>query len=286
MLSLAVTHDFDSGYYRVFTLQIVMTKPTVLLTGAANGIGRATATALIESGYSVILTDIDLETLSQRFQTTGSVTLTKLDITQPNEWQAIAEAHKVDILINNAGIIIPGWTYETEIDAISAQVDINIKGMMYGTRIFGEQMVAKRAGQIINIASLGALAPVPGIGVYAATKHAVRGFSLTAALEMREYGVSVTAICPDLVQTHMFDVQLERDEAAITFSGAKNPLTPTQIADLILQTIGSAALEVGIPRGRYWTAKLAGLFPATMPLAFKLFTAKGRHQMRRLREGN
>ena len=254
-----------------------------MLTGAANGIGRATATALIERDYPVILTDIDLETLSQRFQTNDLVRLAKLDITNPDEWQAIAEAHMVGILINNAGIIMPGWTYETEIDAISAQVDVNIKGMMYGTRIIGEQMVARQSGQIINIASLGALAPVPGIGVYAATKHAVRGFSLTSALEMREYGVSVTAICPDLVQTHMRDVQLEYDEAAITFSGAKEPLKPAQIADLILETIGSKALEKGIPRSRFWTAKLAGLFPATMPLAFRLFTVIGRRRMRQLR---
>lgn len=264
-----------------------MTKPLVLLTGSANGIGRATATALITAGYPVILTDIDTDTLRQRFETSDQVTLTKLDITQPHNWQTIADAHPdIGILINNAGIIIPGWTYETEIDAISAQVDINIKGMMYGTRIIGANMIAQKSGQIINIASLGALAPVPGIGVYAATKHAVRGFSLTSALEMREHNVKVTAICPDLVQTHMRDVQLEYDEAALTFSGAKTPLTPTQIADLILQTIGSNALEKGIPRGRFWTAKLAGLFPAAMPLAFKLFSTIGRRQMRRLRRDN
>jgi 3-oxoacyl-[acyl-carrier protein] reductase len=111
------------------------------------------------------------------------------------------------------------------------------------------------------MASLAAHCPVPGLALYAASKFAVRGFSLAAALELRPRGVFVSIVCPDAVQTPMLDLQLEYPEAALSFSGPR-PLTVQEVTRVIVEKVlPNRPLEVLIPRSRGALARAVSVWP-------------------------
>lgn len=261
-----------------------------IITGAANGIGKALALKLIQDGYSLYLTDLDLIKLGDVF---GSyigekVKIAELNVTRWDNWETsmsrlLESFGQVDYLFNNAGFIEPGWMHELEEPAITQQIDVNLKGVLYGIRIASEIMIKQGHGHIVNIVSLAGLAPVPGLGVYAATKHGIRGASLTAALELRDKGIFVSGVFPDLVDTHMLDVQLGREETAVTFSGRQKPLTTDDVVKAILKVMRTKQLEIGIPESRRLLARLVSLFPNLGIWSQKMIAAKGKEQQTKLR---
>ncbi len=121
----------------------------------------------------------------------------------------------------------PGHTPELLDGDVELQIGVNLKGVIYGTREAARLMLRQpdlaRRGHIVNIASLAALAPIPGLTVYSATKYAVRAFSLAAAEELRPLGIAVTVVCPDAVKTPMLDLQVGYEEAALTFTAPAFP---------------------------------------------------------------
>lgn len=266
-------------------------RKTALVTGAANGIGRALSARLIRDGFQLFLTDVDGEKLTEVFgdQASDSVRLRTLDVTDANAWQAtmvafVEQFGQIDYLVNNAGVIEPGWSYQMSIESIDSQIDINVKGTLYGIKVAGAQMVAQGHGHIINMVSLAGLTPVPGIGVYVASKHAVKGMSLSAAVEMAPKGVYVSALCPDLVNTHMLDVQLYAEEAQVTFSGNPNPMAPEDIVEEILNVMASKKMIVSVPRSRGILANFAGLFPSIGKRLYGSMRAKGAKQQALMQE--
>lgn len=256
-----------------------------LITGAANGIGKALALRLIGDGHTLFLTDLSLAALEQSFgeHLHEQVAVAELDVTNAEAWQAVVsrvvgDYGRIHTLFNNAGIVKPGWVHQTPIADIDAQVDVNLKGILYGIRTVSEQMVKQGHGHIINTVSLAGVSPVPGIGVYAATKHGVRGMSLSAALELRDKGVYVSAVCPDLVSTNMLTEQLHREETAVTFSGSKTPLTPDDVVNAILKVMRTKQLEIGVPESRRLLARLVSFFPQLGLWSQKMIAAKGAKQ--------
>jgi 3-oxoacyl-[acyl-carrier protein] reductase len=182
-------------------------------------------------------------------------------VRDPDAWEAALDrAGDVDVVLNIAGILQSGWVHENPVRDIQLQVDVNVKGVMFGTRAAARRMVPRGRGHIVNIASLSALTPVPGLAVYGATKYAVRAFSLSAAQELRPRGVRVTVVCPDAVATPMMLPQKDRAEAALAFSGPRL-LTVEQVGRAILGALRSRPLEVWIPRWRGWMVRAADLFP-------------------------
>src|SRR5213079_2909142 len=99
------------------------------------------------------------------------------------------------------------------------------KGVMLGTNAAIRAMIPRGSGHVVNIASIAGLVPVPGLAIYSASKHAARAYSIAVAQEVRPHGVYVTAVCPTVVATPMMDMQVDREEAAYTFSGGR-PLRP------------------------------------------------------------
>lgn len=268
-----------------------MSRKSMVITGAARGIGRMLARELIRRNkFDLLLVDIDGIRLREEFpDESNHILLKDADVSQAKDWEEIKtlvkhEFPQLDFLVNNAAVITPGWSYEIAPEDIERQVDVNIKSVMLGTRYLGRLMVKQGSGHIINIASLAGLAPVPGIGIYSATKFAVRGFSLACALEMKEKGVHVTAICPDLVDTDMLDLQLDYEEAAITFSGKTQPLKPEDVVKAIIEAMDNHPLEVGLPASRRMTARLAGMFPSIAMRLLKPVRKKGIRQMKDLKE--
>ncbi|MCA9710818.1 MAG: SDR family NAD(P)-dependent oxidoreductase, partial [Myxococcales bacterium] len=215
----------------------------------------------------------------------GAVEIRTLDVTDPIGWEAAVAAARqrfggLDVLVNVAGVLTPGWAHEIPEAAIDAHLDVNVKGVVHGVRAVVPAMLAQGRGHIVNVASLAALAPVPGLALYCASKHAVRGYSLSLALELRPRGIAVTVVCPDAVQTPMLDVQRDVDAAALTFSGPR-VLAPREVAQAIVRALDDRPLELMLPPSRGWLAKLGGLVPATARALEPVLRRQGRRRQRR-----
>jgi 3-oxoacyl-[acyl-carrier protein] reductase len=264
---------------------------TIFLTGCANGIGRHMARVFYEQGHNVVVTDIDaagLETLAAGWERTRAL-VTPMDVRRPDDWQrVIAEAlsrwGRIDVGLNIAGIVRPGYVMDFALTDIDLMVDVNLKGVMLGTRLLGEQMVRQGRGHLVNIASLAGTAPIQGLSVYSATKFAVRGFTLAAAGELRKHGVRVSCVSPDLVDTNMVTDQIEHPAAALSFSGGRL-LTVQDIEQAILHdALHRNKLDILLPTSRGWLGKIGNLFPE---LGFALtdsLTKKGLKQQSALRD--
>ncbi len=122
--------------------------------------------------------------------------------------------------MNNAGLLIPDWIGAVRDEDVDRLFDVNAKGVVYGTREAARRFVQRGGGHIVNVGSLAGLAPIPGLSLYVASKFAVRGFTLAVGTELAKQGVAVTLVMPDAVQTPMITRQLDRDELAVTLSGA------------------------------------------------------------------
>lgn len=265
----------------------------VLVTGAASGIGRRLTTALADRNYRVVATDVDVSGLEESAERNdwdpSRVRYRRLDVTDADDWRETVAAIEedlgpLDLLIHAAGYVHPGYVFEVDIEELDRQVDINLKGTMYGTRIVGEAMATRGAGHIVNFGSLASLAAVPGLGVYSGTKFGVRGFSLAAAQELRGHGVDVSVVLPDAVDTPMLEKQTDYDEAVLSFSGTQ-PLTVDRIEEVVLEEVlPNRPLEVTIPRGRGGLAKLSGFFPAVSRLLAPVLEKIGRRNQQRYRD--
>lgn len=230
-------------------------------------------------------TDIDMESMQKWIEredyASAKVGMRKLDVRQPAEWKsALDEASKafgdIDVVINVAGYLRPGRLHETGPGEVDMHVDVNVKGVMFGTRIAARKMVDQGFGHIINVGSLASLTPVPGLSLYAGSKFAVRGFSLSAAQELREHGVDVSVVLLDAVDTPMLELQADYEEAALTFSG-KRPLTLDEVEKLICEEVlVDRPLEMALPKSRGVLAALAGLVPEIHWLLGPLMEKLGR----------
>lgn len=264
-----------------------------IVTGGASGIGRALVTALVAEGDRVVAADLDAEGLARTAEAErwpeGRVAPRHLDVRDPAAWSELIasttrEFGALDVLVNNAGVLKPGAVESIEPRDVDFHLDVNTKGSIYGTVAAARAMVARGRGHIVNVASLAALAPVPGLSLYAASKHALRGFSLSVAVELRPKGVWVTCVCPDAVATPMLDLQLDYPEAAITFSGS-SPLTANDVARAVITALEKRPVELTLPTSRGLTAKAAGVLPNLTHHLAPVFARKGRSRQESMRKG-
>lgn len=256
---------------------------TFFVTGAASGIGRHLAGALLKRGARVLATDLNREGLQtlREVSGVGENLWTELqDVRDAAQWQRLVDEMakrwgRVDVLMNVAGVIRPGWAEEGSAQDVDFHFDINAKGVIHGTQVAARQMQGQGGGHIINVASLAGIAPIPGLSLYSASKFAVRGYTLAVAQELAPKGIKVTAVCPDAVQTPMLDLQIDYEQAAMTFSGNR-VLTVEDVAGVILgRVLAKAPLEVMIPGSRGWLAKLASAFPDMNALLLESLRKKG-----------
>ena len=267
--------------------------PVAIITGAASGIANNLATKLIEMGWSLVLADINIEALRENFKDTASdkIITAELDVTEPENWKrvvatALENFTGIDYLFNIAGVTFPKNIIDSEPDLIDRHMDINAKGSMYGTMLVAKEMAKQQSGHIINLASLAGLAPVAGLSFYTASKFAIRGFSLAAAAELKEKGIAVSVIYPDLVKTPMYDYQLglPPETTAMVFSGSKKVLTPEDVTKAILKVVKTKALELAIPKSRGILSKVGGTFPGILMFLSKSLSAKGKKNIEVLKK--
>jgi NAD(P)-dependent dehydrogenase (short-subunit alcohol dehydrogenase family) len=248
------------------------TRAVSIVTGAASGIGRRMALSLYRAGHRVVAVDIDgagLEGLANEpWACEPNVMLRTLDVRDSAGWNELVRVvverfGRVDTLLNIAGFLRPGYVHEVEASTFDLHLDVNVKGVMYGTRSAARQMVQQGRGHIVNVASLAGVSHVPGLAAYSASKHAVRGFSLSVAHELSPHGVAVSVFCPDAVETPMLALQEAYPEAAITF-GARRALTLDEVEHALQRVLRERPLELllDVPlSGRAFGAKLVNWFP-------------------------
>lgn len=188
--------------------------PTVFISGAAAGIGRATALTFARRGYRVGAYDIDLAGLaSLREEITsrgGEVAIGQLDVTDAADWDQQLEAftgssRRLDILVNNAGILSSGRFEEIPLETQRKIVDVNVYGAMAGLHRAFPYLRDTHRAQVVNLCSASAIYGQPELATYSATKFAVRGLTEALELEWRRFGIRVIAMWPLFVQTAMVD---------------------------------------------------------------------------------
>lgn len=266
-----------------------MLHPVAIITGAGSGMGFHFAKSLFQKQFKLCLVDINLDSLTNTLPACANVIHYRMDIRSVEAWQdllrkVVETFGQLNYLFNFAGIVQPGFIYNADITLIDKHIDINAKGSMYGTKVIGDYMKEQGGGHIINIASLAGIAPIPGIALYSASKFAIRGFSLAAAMEYKPFGVSVSVVCPDLVKTPMYDLELQfKDETALVFSGNLKALEPADITRELLKLMKTKKREICIPASRGRLAKLAALWPWLADRARAALTRKGLTQMKKLK---
>jgi 3-oxoacyl-[acyl-carrier protein] reductase len=239
-----------------------------IITGAAGGIGSAVAHLFAQHGAILALTDIrnkELQELTETLKESGAEVLAEEhDIREPESWKSLVEKvrnkyGRIDILINNAGVIQPGAAEKISLDELHHQVSVNFLGTINGCRAVLPTMKTQGSGKIVNVASLGGIVPMPGEAVYSATKYAIRGYSLSLYAELHNSPVGIAVVCSDSVDTPQLDYELQYDEAVLSFIG--DPLKPEKVAKGIRKAVRTNKPELLIPSGMGIFCRIGMAFP-------------------------
>lgn len=216
----------------------------VAITGAARGIGLATAKAFAAQGAKVAIGDVDAALATAEADALGGYGGV-LDVRDPASVSAfvaaaIGELGPVAVFVNNAGIM-PTGDFTAEPDAISdAQIDVNLRGVIHGCKAVLPGMLARGEGHIVNVASMAGVLPVPGLAVYCATKFAVVGLTSTLREEYRDSGVAFSTIMPSKVTTEL--------AAGTEVAGRGVPtVSPAQVAAAVVAAVQQGRREVTVP---------------------------------------
>jgi NAD(P)-dependent dehydrogenase (short-subunit alcohol dehydrogenase family) len=247
-----------------------LNRKVVFITGAARGIGRATAALLTAEGAQVVIGDLDGELAAKAAVEVGASLGLSVDVTDHAAFTEALDAAErevgpLDVLINNAGVMPIGRFEDgTDEDAYRA-FEINVFAVMHGTREAIRRMKPRGHGHIVNIASMAGVVPIPGGAVYSASKHAVVGFCESLWWELRGSGVDLSYVLPTLVNTELAG-GMERTRAA-------RVIEPEAVAAEVVGALRSPRLAVYVPRSMGPVTALTGLIPRAV--GNKLMTATG-----------
>lgn len=246
-----------------------------LITGAAAGIGRALCEALYERGATVYATDVledELRPLERKDAGPGELRVARLDVTRENDFRRVLgrvlqEQGRLDLIVNNAGIGVVGDFRRIDAEDLRRTLDVNVRGVVYGTKLAYDIMVAQGQGHIVNIASSAGVMPVPMQTAYAMSKHAVIGLSRSLRIEAAVYGVNVSAVLPGLVRSRFFDsakavgeydYKKEMDALPMRY------IEPSRAADFILDGVRANRELIVFPMSNRLVLWLYRSFPRLM----------------------
>jgi len=215
-------------------MSMMFSGQVALVTGAANGIGRATAQAFAAQGLKVVVADLDTAggegTVALIRETGGEALFVPCNVTLEADVQSLMartiEAYgRLDYAFNNAGIEIEkGRLAEGSMDEFDAIMGVNVKGVWLCMKYQLPLLLAQGGGAIVNTASVAGLGAAPKMSIYAASKHAVIGLTKSAAIEYAKKKIRVNAVCPAVIDTDMFRRAYEADPKKAEFAAAMHPV--------------------------------------------------------------
>ena len=217
-----------------------------LITGAAGGIGRATALAFAREGASVAVNDLesrrsDAEETARLIEEAGGRALVVTgDVTSATDQQALVAATvsafgRLDFAHNNAGVELQATVEETDEDGWDRMLDVNLKGVWLGMKHQLPQMRSQGGGAIVNTASLAGLLAVPGLAAYIASKFGVVGLTKAAAIEVADANIRVNCVCPAATRTHMVErLPPERQAELVAPQAVKRIGEPEEVAEAVV----------------------------------------------------
>ena len=235
---------------------------SVIVTGGARGIGRATVERLARAGATVAVGDLDPDLAAEVTDGFGDrVVAAHLDVTDPASWRAfLTEVEALgpwDALVNNAGIMPLGSVLKEEDAVTRAIFEVNVHGPINGIKAVTPAMVERGHGHIVNVASAVGRVAVPDGATYSASKFAVVGFSEALRLELASSGVDVSLVLPSVVQTEL--------AAGVPPAKGMKPVTAEEVAATIESVLLDPRPETWVPN---WTQTLTKVTQA-MPRRFQ-----------------
>jgi NAD(P)-dependent dehydrogenase (short-subunit alcohol dehydrogenase family) len=259
-----------------------------LITGAAGGIGRATARHFAGRGARVVLTARDPSKLQDVDLGTGAAGALRLrlDVADSAAWEEVVdrvvrECGRLDVLVNVAGIVQPALADALSLADLERHVAVNLLGTIHGCRAALRPMRAQGSGRIVNVASLGGIMPLPGEAAYCATKYGVRGYTFALHAELRGTGIGACVVSPDSTDTPQLDHELVHDEARMSFVDA--PLQPEAVARAIAAATRTRRPEILVPGAMGLLARIAMAFPGLVSLLLPFLLRSGARRMARER---
>ncbi|HWD77083.1 MAG TPA: SDR family oxidoreductase [Solirubrobacteraceae bacterium] len=234
----------------------------VAITGGARGIGRATASALIAQGARVAIGDIDAPLAETTASDLGSGTIgLPLDVTdRPSFERFLTEVESrlgpLDVLINNAGIM-PVGPFVSETDATTERlIDINLNGVIIGSKLALQRFLPRGRGHLVNIASVAGKGGFPGGATYCATKHAVVGLSEAVRAEVRSTDIDVSIVMPVVVNTEL--------GSGLRKTRGVKVVEPEDVANAIVEALQTGRVSVFVPRNIETLFRLMNLVPRSV----------------------
>ncbi|MFA2690188.1 SDR family oxidoreductase [Bacillus mycoides] len=241
----------------------------IVITGASSGIGEQVAMQVAEQGATPVLmarTEEKLQALADKIKVTYNTSCYYyvLDVSEETKVQSVfskvlQEVGRIDILVNNAGFGIFKTFEDASMDEVKDMFQVNVFGLVACTKAVLPNMVKRNEGQIINIASLAGKIATPKSSAYAATKHAVLGFTNSLRMELSNTNVYVTAINPGPIDTNFFEIA-DQSGTYVKNMG-RYMLKPTYVAEQIVKAMQTKKREVNLPKWMGMGPKLYALFP-------------------------
>jgi NADP-dependent 3-hydroxy acid dehydrogenase YdfG len=230
----------------------------VAITGAARGIGLATARACSARGMKVAIGDLDLAEAQRAAESVPGAIALALDVTDRPSFEAFLDAAEaqlgpIDVLVNNAGIMQIGPFLDEDDATAVRQVDINVHGVLHGMKLALPGMVARGVGHVVNIASMAGKTGIPGGATYSGTKFFVYGVSEAVRAELRGTAVEISCVMPVPVNTEL--------AAGLQHPRGSGMVEPEDVAAEIVAALEHPRFDVPVPRSMGRLVHVSGLLP-------------------------
>ncbi|MFI6897773.1 SDR family oxidoreductase [Streptomyces sp. NPDC050256] len=260
-----------------------------VVTGAGRGLGRQIARLLVARGHQVLVTDVDPASAQATADELGDrATALAVDVRDHAQVEAardaiVARAGRLDVWVNNAGVLVTGPAWEQDAATRRLMIEVNSLGTINGTVAAIGAMRGTGGGHVVNIVSLAGLTAVAGEAVYAASKHAAIGFSLSTMADLKVAGIrdiDISCVCPDGIWTPMLHDKLNDPGCALSFSGKL--LQPEEVVKAVGKVLDKPRPVTTLPGWRGLVARLADMAPGFGLAVVPLVVAQGRRTQKRL----
>jgi NADP-dependent 3-hydroxy acid dehydrogenase YdfG len=237
----------------------VLSGQVAAITGAARGIGKATAEAFVRQGMKVAIGDLDLAEAQRTADQLGAGTIAlELNVTERESMERFVEQAEqqlgpIDVFVNNAGIMQLGAFLEETDATAQRQIDINVNGVLYGMKIVLPRFLRRNRGHLVNIASTAGKAGFPGGATYCGTKHFVVGVSEAVRAELRETPIEVSCVMPGIVNTEL--------AAGLQPARGVKRVSPEDDANAIVEALQKPHFDVFVPKSIGPINQVLGVLP-------------------------